>query len=170
MEAYHCGISLRRPGSVLLAAWLFTAAGLLCHAQSSTMHQDADSPGGAAVAMPDAPGLKAAEEPAGGVICGTVLDTNGAEVEGATVVLEGGRGRDQRDARTDGTGFFKFSSVAPGSFKVVVTAKGFSDWSSASGCIHRRSDTVSPAPRAAFRIAGRSGGTRSSDCSSGWAR
>jgi hypothetical protein len=140
MEAYHCGVSLRRPGSVLLAAWLFTAAGLLCHAQSSTMHQDADSPGGAAVAMPDAPGLKAAEEPAGGVICGTVLDTNGAEVAGATVVLEGGRVRDQRDARTDGTGFFKFSSVAPGSFKVVVTAKGFSDWSSAGLTLHPNED------------------------------
>jgi hypothetical protein len=90
--------------------------------------------------MPDAPGLKAAEEPAGGVISGTVLDTNGAEVEGATVVLAGGSGRDQRGARTDGTGFFKFSSVAPGSFKVVVTAKGFSDWSSAGLTLHPNED------------------------------
>jgi hypothetical protein len=104
------------------------------------MHRDADQAEGAAVAMPDAPGLKAAEEPAGGVICGTVLDANGAEVEGASVVLEEASGRDQRGATTDGTGFFKFSSVAPGSFKVVVTAKGFSDWSSAGLMLHPKED------------------------------
>jgi hypothetical protein len=90
--------------------------------------------------MPDAPALNAAEEPGGGVICGTVLDPNGAEVDGASVLLEGASGRDQRGARTDGTGFFKFSSVAPGSFKVVVTAKGFSDWSSAGLMLHPNED------------------------------
>src|ERR1700680_80257 len=89
MEAYHCRVSLRRPGSVLLAAWFFAAAGAHSRAQSPAVHRDGDTCGGAAVAMPDAPALRAAEEPAGGVICGTVLDTNGTEVEGATVVLEG---------------------------------------------------------------------------------
>jgi hypothetical protein len=90
--------------------------------------------------MPDAPTLHAAEEPAGGVVCGTVLDTNGAEVEGATVVLEGAGGREQRGATTDGTGFFRFSSVAPGAFKVIVTAKGFSNWSSAGLMLHPNED------------------------------
>jgi hypothetical protein len=79
--------------------------------------------------MPDAPEVRAAEELTGGAICGTVLDANGAEVTGATVMLEGANG-DQRGATTDDNGFFRFSSVAPGSFKVRVTATGFSNWSS----------------------------------------
>src|SRR5260370_31290572 len=94
------------------------------------MDLDADTRGRVAIGVPDAPALDAAEEPAGGVIWGTVLDANGAEVEGAAVVLEGAGGREQRGATTDGNGFFRFSSVAPGSFKVSVTAKGFSNWSS----------------------------------------
>jgi hypothetical protein len=96
------------------------------------MRREADTAAGVAVAgaMPDVPALPAAGEVAGRVICGTVLDTNGAEVEGATVVLEGASRGDQRDVTTDGTGFFRFSSVAPGAFKVSVTAKGFSNWSS----------------------------------------
>ena len=139
MEAYHCRVSSRRPGSVLLAAWLLTAASPLSYAQSAAMPRDAGPTAGAAVAMPDAPELHAAEV-AGGVICGTVLDANGAEVEGATVVLEGAGARDQRDVTTDGTGFFRFSSVAPGSFRVLVTAKGFSNWSSAGLMLHPNED------------------------------
>ena len=131
MEAYYCRVSLRRPGSLLLACWL-TTAGLLCHAQSTGMLRDAEAPAGVAAArfMPNAPETHAAKEIVGGAISGTVLDTNGAEVTGATVVLEGGNGKDQRGATTDDNGFFRFSSVAPGPFKVRVTATGFSNWSS----------------------------------------
>jgi hypothetical protein len=111
---------------------MLSAASLLSRAQSPTLHRDGELPAGLTPSrlMPDAPVAHAAEESAGGVICGTVLDANGAEVEGATVILEGTGGRDQRDAMTDGTGFFRFSSVAPGAFKVSVTAKGFTNWSS----------------------------------------
>jgi len=132
MEAYHCRVSLRRPESVLLAAWLITTAGVLSHAQTPSTHRDADPSGGAATVarlVPDAPDVHAAEEVAGGAICGTVLDANGAEVRGATVMLENANG-DQRGATTDDNGFFRFSSVAAGSFKVKVTAMGFSNWSS----------------------------------------
>ncbi len=120
MKACHCRVSLRRPESVLLAAWLLTTAGLLSHAQTLSMRRDVDSSAGAATvarSVPDAPEVHAAEEVAGGAICGTVLDANGAEVTGATVMLEGANG-DQRGATTDDNGFFRFSSVAPGSFKV----------------------------------------------------
>ena len=142
MEAYHCGVSLRRPGSLLLAAWMLTAAGLLSHAQSPAMHRDTGPSAGTATtaAIPDAPELHATEGLAGGVICGTVLDTNGAEVEGASVVLEGASGRDRRGATTDNNGFFRFNSVAPGAFKVGVTAKGFSNWSSAGLMLHPNED------------------------------
>jgi hypothetical protein len=102
----------------------------------------ADISGGSAVGvtMPDAPMPHGAGELAGGVICGTVLDTNGAEVEGATVVLEEASGGDQRDVTTDGTGFFRSSSVTPGFFKVSVMAKGFSNWSSAKLMLHPNED------------------------------
>src|SRR5260370_37158226 len=115
MEAYQCRVSLCRPGLFLLAAWLLMAAGLLCYAQAPATHRDADTTAGAAVAvaMPDAPEVRAAEESAGGVICGTVLDSNGAQVEGATAVLEGASGRDQRDVTAAGTGFFRVNSLAP---------------------------------------------------------
>jgi hypothetical protein len=140
MEAYHCRVSLRRPGSVLLAAWLFTAAGPMFHAQSPVSHRDADTAAAAAVAaMPDAPVLHAAEL-AGGAISGTVLDANGAEVGGATVVLEGASGRDQRGSTTNDNGFFRFNSVAPGAFKVSVMANGFSDWSSGGLMLHPNQD------------------------------
>jgi hypothetical protein len=140
MRAYHCRVSLRRPGSLLLTAWLLTATGLLCHAQFPAMHRDGDTAAGAAAVMPDASALHATEEIAGGVICGTVLDVNGAEVEGASVMLEGASGRDQRGATTDDNGFFRFGSVAPGAFKVSVTAKGFSNWSSAGLMLHPNED------------------------------
>ena len=140
MGAYQCRVSLRRPGSLSLAAWLLAAAGVLSHAQSPPTHRDAEPPAGIAVATADAPVLLATEELAGGVICGTVLDANGAEVEGATVVLEGAGGRDQRGATTDDNGFFRFNLVAPGTFKISVTAKGFSDWSSAGLILHPNED------------------------------
>ena len=140
MGAYHCRVSLRRPGSLLLTAWLFAAAGVLSYAQAPAMHRDAESLAGAAVAVPDAPALHAAEDLAGGVICGTVLDANGAEVGGASVILEGAGGTEQRGATTDDNGFFRFSSVAPGAFKVVVKAKGFSNWSSADMMLHPNED------------------------------
>jgi len=142
MEAYHCRVSLRRPEWLLLAAWLFTAVGVVCHAQSPVMHREADTSAGeaVAVAMPGASALHGAGELVGGVICGTVLDANGAEVGGATVVLEGASGRDQRGAMTNDNGFFRFSSVAPGAFKISVMAKGFSDWSSAGLTLHPNED------------------------------
>src|SRR4051794_36334366 len=103
MEAYYCRVSLRRPGLFLLA-WLLMIAAPLCHGQSPGMRRDAAASGEMAAnhLLPNAPEVRGAEETAGGVICGTVLDGNGAEVTGATVVLEGGNGKDQRGATTDG--------------------------------------------------------------------
>jgi hypothetical protein len=130
MEAYHCRASLRRRAEAfLVAAWWLTTAGLLSYAQSPAMHRDADLSAGTATTRLLVPEVNAAET-AGGAICGTVLDANGAEVGGATVELESPGGGDPRDITTDNDGFFRFSSVAPGSFKVSVTAKGFSKWSS----------------------------------------
>ena len=144
MEAYHCRVSLRRPGSLLLAAWLLTAAGVHSHAQAPAMQRDAGPSAGTAAAMPDAPDVHATAL-AAGVICGTVLDTNGAEVEGATVTLEGASGKDEFSATTDDNGFFRFAPVEPGTFKVSVMAKGFSNWSSADLTLHPNEDYDLPA-------------------------
>jgi hypothetical protein len=80
--------------------------------------------------MADAPVPHAANETLGGVICGTVLDANGAEVQGATVTLENASGKQSVIGTTDDNGFFRFNSAEPGSFRVTVAAKGFSNWSS----------------------------------------
>lgn len=131
MEAYQCWVLLRRLRPLLLAAWLLTAGGLCSYAQSPAMHRDTDAP---SFPMADAPELSA-KDPAGGVICGTVLDGNGAEVEGATVILEGASGK-ELFVTTGDNGFFRFNSLEAGSFKVKVTAKGFSKWSSTGLTLH----------------------------------
>ncbi len=153
MEAYYCRVSLRRLGSVLLAAWLLTTASQLSPAQALLPHQDTDPSAGSvpAVATPDAPEPHATKEIVGGVICGTVLDPNGAEVEGAAVTLESASGNSQYRAKTDDNGFFRFGQVEPGLFKVSVVAKGFSNWSSAD--LTLRPDEDYDLPPVELRIA-----------------
>ena len=88
-----------------------------------------------------APGLTApgqelvvAPQPQPGHIRGTVTDTGGALVPGATVVLEGPTQQNARSAVASDNGFFEFDNVDPGvPYRVTVSARGFVDW---------RSDTV----------------------------
>ncbi len=56
-------------------------------------------------------------------LSGTVTDPSGAAVPGAAVQLRG-PGRDRR-VKTDRTGQYSFDSLAPGSYQVRFTAKGF---------------------------------------------
>lgn len=71
--------------------------------------------------LPDAPGT--AEESAR--VSGTVLDPSGAAVPGARVALTQA-GESQGQSTTTGTdGSFNFSDVHPGSYIVLVQAKGF---------------------------------------------
>uniref|UniRef100_Q01R02 Cna B-type protein n=1 Tax=Solibacter usitatus (strain Ellin6076) TaxID=234267 RepID=Q01R02_SOLUE len=56
-------------------------------------------------------------------LSGTVTDPSGAVVPGVTVQLRGA-GRDRR-VKTDRTGRYAFGSLAPGSYEVRFTAKGF---------------------------------------------
>lgn len=132
MAAYHCRVLFCRRGPLFLTAWLLAAAGPHLHAQSLAMPSDAGATTGATstIARVEALALRTTNESAGGVICGTVLDTNGAEVGGATVTLEEASGKEQWRATTDDNGFFRFNSAEPGSFKLTVIAKGFSNWSS----------------------------------------
>ncbi len=86
--------------------------------------------GGAIVAVPvsaqsaDAPNTKT------GSILGTVVDTSGDPIPGATVVLQGPAG-DHLTSVTKDDGSFAFQNVTPGfAYQVTITAEGFADWSS----------------------------------------
>jgi len=61
----------------------------------------------------------------GGAVTGTVLDANGANVEGATVVLKDeARGKDFT-AKTTSAGSYSFPNVPTGKYTLTVTATGF---------------------------------------------
>jgi len=88
--------------------------------------------------LPNAPGLPVTNQqtanttttgqnPAGSV-SGSVLDPNGAQIEGALVTLDIPDSKIQRTETTDSTGFFKFAAVNAGTFKLTIISKGFATW------------------------------------------
>ncbi len=97
--------------------------------------------------LPDAPGAEAASDSAatdaasnsapadsqtgGAHIGGTVTDTNGDLVPGATVVLDSASGSDHRTATADDNAGFQFGGLKPGvPYHITVRAQGFVDWKS----------------------------------------
>jgi hypothetical protein len=75
--------------------------------------------------LPKAP---AAEGLAG--VAGTVLDVSGATVSGADVNLIHSDGTPSRNMLSDANGEFSFLKILPGSYLVVVNAKGFAPFTS----------------------------------------
>lgn len=73
--------------------------------------------------LPDAPGAELL-----GSIYGTVTDPNGNVIEGAQVILTDETRRTEQTQTSDGTGFFRFSGLAAGIFRVRVIANGFAKW------------------------------------------
>lgn len=61
-----------------------------------------------------------------GAISGRVTDSTGAVVPGATVAITSGRGVTQ-SKKTGDTGDFVFPLLDPGSYRVTITASGFSE-------------------------------------------
>ncbi|ADW70256.1 TonB-dependent receptor [Granulicella tundricola] len=59
-------------------------------------------------------------------VAGTVTDTTGAAVPGASVLIHGIATGAERKTVTDGSGNFNAPSLQPGSYTVTVTAPGFS--------------------------------------------
>ena len=75
--------------------------------------------------------VPAAPDAQAGHITGTVLDTYGDVVVGATAVLDDGTITDQKSVDSDDNGFFQFSGVKPGvTYHVTIHGKGFKDWTS----------------------------------------
>jgi hypothetical protein len=59
-------------------------------------------------------------------IVGTVADTSGALVPGATVTIRNAAG-ESKTTTADAEGKFQFTGVAPGSYEVTVTSTGFAE-------------------------------------------
>jgi len=62
-------------------------------------------------------------------ISGTVLDSANALVPGAKVTLTNEANKGTRDAISNGTGFFNFSAVPPGTYTLEIVKAGFETWS-----------------------------------------
>ena len=82
--------------------------------------------------LPDAPGLQTISPQTAtqqsGSISGTVLDANGAQIENGVVTLESTDHKIERTTTTDSLGFFKFTAVDAGTFKLKIMSKGFATW------------------------------------------
>src|SRR5690348_668581 len=66
-------------------------------------------------------------------IIGTVTDVQNEAIGGAEVTLEGPVPAERATAKTNAQGFFTFPNLQPGvSYRVIVAAKGFADWTSSS--------------------------------------
>ena len=57
---------------------------------------------------------------------GTVKDPSGAVVVKARVVVSGTTLVGNKQAETDGSGYYRFANLPPGTYSITVTAKGFS--------------------------------------------
>ncbi len=75
--------------------------------------------------LPDAPGYYPASSAQAAALSGTVLDTNGGVVAGATVTLQGGVPASRRVATSDSNGFFRLMGVPPGRYQLTIAANGF---------------------------------------------
>jgi hypothetical protein len=73
-----------------------------------------------------------AQGKAPGAVQGTVKDDSGSTVAGAIVTMETAASTGQRTAITDQAGFFRFSAVEPGDYKITIAADGFAVWTAAS--------------------------------------
>ena len=60
---------------------------------------------------------------------GTVTDTNGDLIPGATVVLDGAAPTDHRTASANDSAFFQFDGLTPGvPYHLTISANGFENW------------------------------------------
>jgi hypothetical protein len=115
-----------------LSAVIACASLLLCLAPASTSAQQQSA--GLGIPPGSLSGAFLAETPAperSASVAGTVLDLSGATVSGADVTLMPRDGRQSNTVVSGVNGAFDFTKIAPGSYLVVVDAKGFALFTSA---------------------------------------
>jgi Carboxypeptidase regulatory-like domain len=94
--------------------------------------------------LPDAPGLQASASPTNNqtsagdsaTVTGTVMDSNGSEVQDAQVELESLSGGRNRSEQSNSNGEFTFSNLPPGNFKLTVSGQGWGTYDSAEIQLH----------------------------------
>jgi Carboxypeptidase regulatory-like domain len=69
-----------------------------------------------------------ADQVPAGSIHGTVMDANGGTVEGARVTLQSNSASALESLLTNDSGFFNFTHLPGGTFRVSIISKGFADW------------------------------------------
>jgi Carboxypeptidase regulatory-like domain len=132
---------LRRSGILLWLTLAFSFPVFAQVRQPSTVPQ-------ATASSPAA--QRAGSQSAGtGIIMGAVVDKTGAAVAGARIELTRGD-RPAQETVADATGQFFFANVAPGPFRLAVTAQGFAA-QTASGVLHAGESFT--APPIAMRLA-----------------
>jgi hypothetical protein len=95
---------------------LFAAASLLSAQQSATGGHVLDTQGHLVAASDKASPSR---------LSGTVVDTSGAVIAGATVQLHSANGTVQKTTQSHTDGFFLFSGLAAGDYRLVVSNPGF---------------------------------------------
>ena len=114
-----------------LYAVLACAPLLLCLASGRLpAQQQTAEPGPSRSSLPEAPLPKAPAEERLASVAGTVLDLSGATVSGADVDLMHSDGTQSHTMLSDANGEFSFLKILPGSYLVVVRAKGFAPFTS----------------------------------------
>jgi hypothetical protein len=118
-----------------LAALMCIAAGAQQPASASV--DDANKSAGSRtnavhnLLSPDSAAVPSAPDAGPAELNGTVTDTNGDLIPGATVVLDGSDSPAPQTELANDSGFFHFDGLKPGGpYRVTVTANGFEKWSS----------------------------------------
>jgi Carboxypeptidase regulatory-like domain len=75
-----------------------------------------------------------------GTISGTVEDKSQAVIPNATITLENTATHDKRAITSNGTGFFNFAAVPPGTYTLTITAHGFNTLTATQVVIHAGED------------------------------
>ena len=150
MSAYpssHGSVSFTEPGStapsvfwkrfLILAprphfyAVLACASFLLCLAPGRLPAQQQTAQlGHSGSSLPETPLPKTSAAEGRASVAGTVLDLSGATISGANVSLMRSDGTQSRNTVSDANGDFGFAKILPGSYLVVVNAKGFAPFTS----------------------------------------
>ncbi len=68
---------------------------------------------------------------------GTVVDTSGAVIPGAQVVLTDESTGTKHTATTNGSGHFTFTAIFPSTYDLAVTSQGFGSWQTKGIIIHQ---------------------------------
>lgn len=156
-QKLHACIALR-PGLMGSLTWISgPVLGIaLCVSPALCQTQQPPSPpasknAGAAAPAKVAPAEQNPNQQSTGSISGTVVDQNGEAVAGAQVALTRGDEPATQQAVSDEGGQFFFVNLAPGPFRVTITASGFAS-QTISGAVH--AGEAYNAPRIQLALAG----------------